>query len=195
MPSGEGPGEDNLSEPRGQARQRGGVRISGLALDAEGFLYVSDAQEDRVDVFGRDGRHVAAIGRRGQGPGEFRYPTSLAFTSAGELLVRDQSRLQRFARQSAHEPATRFATVISSLSMYDWMSQRTGVVEQSGATHVPRSYSTGRAEEQVHVQMMLRLGADGRVLDSLLVPEYRDQPAPYARVMLSASEGRMLRVS
>ena len=176
----------------GEAREFAFSRISGLGLDTNGYLYVSDAQEDRVDVFALDGRHLATIGRRGQGPGEFRYPTSLAISPAGDLLVRDQSRLQRFTRPEASSPATRFVAVVTALGMYDWMSQRAGVIDRDGTFHAPRSYSTGRSDVQTHHQMIVRIAPDGAARDSLVAPQYPDQPAPYARVMLSASSGRML---
>lgn len=71
-------------------------RPTGLARDAErDILYVADTYAHDVKAFDRDGRLVATLGRRGEAPGEFNYPTHLAF-ARGELYVTDtmNSRVQ-----------------------------------------------------------------------------------------------------
>jgi DNA-binding beta-propeller fold protein YncE len=61
-------------------------RPNGLAWDArEGLLYVADTQAHQIKVFDMTGRLVRTIGRRGEGPGEFNFPTFLALS--GERLV------------------------------------------------------------------------------------------------------------
>ena len=64
-------------------------RIAGLEFDAQGNLYVLDAGNHRVVVFDRNGRFQREFGRRGEGPGEFRRPSSITITSAGEVVVND----------------------------------------------------------------------------------------------------------
>jgi len=61
-------------------------RPNGLAWDArEGLLYVADTQAHQIKVFDMTGRLVRTIGQRGEGPGEFNFPTFLALS--GERLV------------------------------------------------------------------------------------------------------------
>ena len=61
-------------------------RPNGLAWDpAEGLLYVADTQAHQIKVFDMTGRLVRSIGKRGEGPGEFNFPTFLAL--AGDRLV------------------------------------------------------------------------------------------------------------
>ncbi|MBD5803522.1 NHL repeat protein [Azoarcus sp. Aa7] len=63
---------------------------TGLAFDAEtGRLYVVDTAAHRIEVFDRDGARVASFGRRGEGPGEFNYPSLLWRASDGRLYVTD----------------------------------------------------------------------------------------------------------
>lgn len=61
-------------------------RPTGLAWDErDGLLYVADTQAHQIKVFDMTGRHVRTLGKRGEGPGEFNFPTFLAL--AGDRLV------------------------------------------------------------------------------------------------------------
>jgi sugar lactone lactonase YvrE len=70
-----------------------------LVVDKNGNIYILDGGNQRVQVFGEDGRYVRTIGRRGQGPGEFSDPNSLDIDREGRLHVLDkrQRRIQVFA--------------------------------------------------------------------------------------------------
>ena len=64
-------------------------RPTGLAIDpARGWLYIADTLRHQVLVVTLQGDVVRAFGARGDGPGEFNYPTSLAL-SGTELYVVD----------------------------------------------------------------------------------------------------------
>ena len=64
-------------------------RPTGLAWDANAaLLYVSDTQAHQVKVFDLTGRQVRTIGQRGEGAGEFNFPTYLALDK-GRLIVAD----------------------------------------------------------------------------------------------------------
>jgi DNA-binding beta-propeller fold protein YncE len=65
-------------------------RPTGLALStATGRLYVSDSGAHTVYVYDLDGKRLGSIGRRGEGPGEFNYPTHVAVDREGLLYVAD----------------------------------------------------------------------------------------------------------
>jgi DNA-binding beta-propeller fold protein YncE len=68
---------------------------SGVAVDKDGNLYVLDSANARVQKFGPDGRYLATIGRKGQGPGEVIMPDAIGFDRDGNLVVADsgQSRI------------------------------------------------------------------------------------------------------
>jgi sugar lactone lactonase YvrE len=71
---------------------------SGLAIDAQGRLYVLDQGNNRVQVLDADGKYLKTIGRQGQGPGEFFMPNTLAFNNQGVLFVGESNtaRIQAF---------------------------------------------------------------------------------------------------
>ncbi|MDO9095012.1 MAG: 6-bladed beta-propeller [Rubrivivax sp.] len=63
---------------------------TGLAFDsATGRLFVADTAAHQVLVFERDGRLATRLGRRGEGAGEFNFPTLLWRDAAGLLYVTD----------------------------------------------------------------------------------------------------------
>lgn len=65
------------------------LRPTGLAWDEkDGLLYVADTQAHQIKVFDMTGRRVRVIGQRGEGPGEFNFPTFLAL-SRDRLVVAD----------------------------------------------------------------------------------------------------------
>ncbi len=62
-------------------------------------LFVADSKQNQIKVFDlEEGRLVSSFGSIGKGPGEFNYPTSLAFDEEGNVLVVDQmnARVQVF---------------------------------------------------------------------------------------------------
>lgn len=67
-----------------------------VTTDASGNILVLDSANNRIQKFGPDGKFIATIGRKGQGPGEFYNPDSFDFDAKGTLWVMDgyQNRIQ-----------------------------------------------------------------------------------------------------
>ena len=64
-------------------------RPIGLVFDAASQqLYVADTHGHNIKVFGGEGQLLRTLGQRGEGPGEFNFPTYLALAQ-GELYVAD----------------------------------------------------------------------------------------------------------
>jgi hypothetical protein len=61
--------------------------VIAVDFDAQDNLYVLDSQNQRVVVFGPDGRFVRLVGGRGGGPGEFQFPMALAVTPRGIVVA------------------------------------------------------------------------------------------------------------
>jgi len=61
-----------------------------VAIECDGEnVYVIDAQENEIKVFSKQGGFIRAIGRKGQGPGEFNSPADLDFYQ-GKLYISDK---------------------------------------------------------------------------------------------------------
>jgi len=61
--------------------------VRDLAVDPAGRVHVLDEQNLDVKVFDRDGRFVGGYGGEGDGPGEFRLPTSIDALADGRMAV------------------------------------------------------------------------------------------------------------
>jgi DNA-binding beta-propeller fold protein YncE len=74
----------------------GGERLShfvrGVATDAAGRVYVTDASANRVVVFDSSGRPLHGWGASGTAPGQFLAPLDVAAGRGGELLVAEPLR-------------------------------------------------------------------------------------------------------
>jgi sugar lactone lactonase YvrE len=62
--------------------------LNGLAVDADGLVYVADSNNGRILAFGADGTVVARVGR-GVGEGELALPRGVAIDDEGRVHVGD----------------------------------------------------------------------------------------------------------
>jgi hypothetical protein len=61
--------------------------VADVTGDVEGNVYVLDRQLNHVLVYGPSGNLARTLGREGDGPGEFRFPTSLLILPDGRVGV------------------------------------------------------------------------------------------------------------
>ena len=60
-----------------------------LTIDSNGNLYVLDLQGCCVKIYTKDGKYIKEIGRKGQGPTEFRRPTVIDIDNDNQIYVGD----------------------------------------------------------------------------------------------------------
>lgn len=74
------------------------AEFGGLAVQADGRIFVSDVGTGQVLNFDPSGVLTSRIGRRGRGPGEMLAPAVIEITGDGQLLVLDNpsARISRF---------------------------------------------------------------------------------------------------
>jgi len=70
---------------------------SSLVVTGGREFYVSDVGLSQVVHFGRDGRPLGRVGRKGSGPGEYKAPTWLTLLGDSILLVKNEARLRVMA--------------------------------------------------------------------------------------------------
>lgn len=72
----------------------------GLSVGPDGNLWIADTHYHRVVVYSPDGALLRTFGSRGTGPGQFVYPTDIAFDEAGKRVFvseyGDNDRIQVF---------------------------------------------------------------------------------------------------
>jgi len=90
----------SITPPAGEAAAVALADPRGLAADSASRTLVAEAAADRVVVFDRSGRRLAAIGRTGAGTGQFRQPWDLAVDAHDRFSVADRgnNRVQVFDR-------------------------------------------------------------------------------------------------
>jgi sugar lactone lactonase YvrE len=78
------------------------ARPSGLAVDADGNLYVCDTLNNRVEIFDADGKFISTFGKAGDGPGYFSRPKGIAIDSDNHIWVADgvQDRVQVYNQEA-----------------------------------------------------------------------------------------------
>lgn len=72
----------------------------GVSVGPDGNVYVPDTHYQRVMVYSPDGKLLRSWGENGTGPGQFIFPTDIAFDSKGNVFVSeygDNDRIQIFA--------------------------------------------------------------------------------------------------
>ena len=84
---GQGPGQ--FMDPR------------GVAVDAQGNIYVADTNNHRVQVFDSTGKYLRDWGSQGEGAGQFNEPWGIAVDAQGNVYVADtwNYRVQKFDGQ------------------------------------------------------------------------------------------------
>ena len=77
------------------------AKPTGVAVDKDGNVYVSDTWNNRIEIFDADGNFIRTFGKSGDGPGFFARPKGIAIDSDGHVWVADtvQDRLQVFTPQ------------------------------------------------------------------------------------------------
>lgn len=164
-------------------------RLSGIALDSLGFVYVSDIAANRVWVFDRRGRSVAAVGREGDGPGEFRSPTGIAIGPDGALYVRDYGRVTVFERDPAKRTLSKVARQFRGPLYPDWTSTRPFRFLDDVMLAYPHRGFIDRSERAA-VYAIYR--TTGEQVDSVVVPGFPEAPLTDALHRLP-NGGRILR--
>lgn len=163
--------------------------LSGIALDSSGFLYASDFSAGKIWVFDFQGQSLAAVGRKGQGPGEFDAPTGLGVGPDSRLYVRDVIRVTTFSKDVKTGILRNYETSFRGPMYADWRSMRATRFDTLGRMFYPSFNSPGLGGV---VGYYFGYSPDGVLVDSLGVPRLPNAPPPVARVMTSPNSGRML---
>ena len=78
---------------------------SGIAVDANGDIYVVDKDNNRVEKFDATGKFLSQFGSAGSGNGQFKEPRGIAIAPNGDLWIADSgnSRVQHFSSTGSYK--------------------------------------------------------------------------------------------
>ncbi len=87
------PGTEHTSTAPGEF-----AKPTGVAVDQDGNVFISDTWNNRIEVFDADGTFIRTFGEAGDGPGYFARPKGLSIDGDGHIWVADamQNRVQVF---------------------------------------------------------------------------------------------------
>jgi sugar lactone lactonase YvrE len=137
---------------------------SDIAVDKEGNIHVLDTGNTRIQKFSPDGKYLATIGRKGQGPGEFMMPDGLDFDPEGGLIVSDgmQSRIQAFPGAGKNIRKDIRIVVLRDQSIRGLRTLQSGNYVSSLASITIPTLG-GQAKRLSEVRLLKMLTPDGRV--------------------------------
>lgn len=144
-------------------------RPTGVAYDAAGSrLFVADTQAHDIKVFAPDGRLLATLGGRGEGEGEFNYPTHLAF-ARGELYVTDtmNSRVQVVAADTGRH---RLTVGARGLYVGNLVRPKGVSVDAEGNIYVVESYHDHLLVYDRQGRFLLAIGGLGQEIGQFYLP-------------------------
>ena len=154
----------------GRAIGRGALRRpTGLAYDAASArIFVADTHGHDIKVFDTEGRLLSVIGQRGEGDGEFNFPTFLAF-ARGELYVTDtmNSRVQIFA-----DGGTRWRASFGRRGLYvgNLVRPKGVTVDSDGNIYVVESYHDHLLVFNPAGEFLMSIGGVGQQTGKFYLP-------------------------
>jgi hypothetical protein len=136
--------------------------IRGVAVDGRDRVYILEAQEQEVRLFGANGALIRRIGRNGDGPGEFRGANGVAVDETDRLWVYDP----RARRVSVFDSAGRLA------GTHPLTIQSFGYVWDGGVDAQGRIYDRqGIRIDTLWTPFIRRTDLERMTADTLALPE------------------------
>lgn len=160
---------DRAGTPLGALGRGRLVRPTGVAWDAQRQrLYVVDTRAHAVVAFDAEGREVARWGRRGEGEGEFNFPTHCWYAH-DELYVADTMN-GRVQVLSAIDGAWRRTLGTRGLHVGDLVRPKGVTVDGEGNVYVVESYYDHLLVFDRTGRFLLAIGGLGRDVGQFYLP-------------------------
>lgn len=140
--------------------------VFGVAVAADGSVYLSEPQFARVVAFNADGTFARVVGERGNGPGEFGIPGGLSWRGDSLAVSDFQRGIHLFAPEGdfARLVSFSFSDGSSSFGVNPMFPMPDGSI----AAFAPSS-STDITEGRVTHERWLKTSREGTILDTLAV--------------------------
>jgi len=150
-------------------------RPTGVALDARaGRLFVADAAAHDIKVFDVQGRLLKVLGRRGEGPGEFNFPTHLTLRD-DTLYVTDamNHRVQLLdVREAAGADEGRMLRSIGRRGLFvgNLVRPKGVAVDAAGRVYIVESFYDQLLVFSAEGEFLLPIGGTGAATGQFYLP-------------------------
>jgi len=135
-----------------------------IDVDEAGTIYACDSGNRRVQVFGKSGDFIRTLGRQGQGPGEYSFPSAVMLDDAGDAYINTGRSLVVFGGDGIFKRNVQIKTFLSRL-----------ILGPDG-TIIGRTQPNVRAEGGPK-NTLVQLGPDGELMRTLAeFPAYGASP-------------------
>ena len=96
-------------------------RVDDIATDNDGNIYVCDSQENRIQVYDKNGKFIRSMGKRGQGPGNLRRPMAVEIGKDGRVYVQDHLnyRITIFNKNGEYDNSFRYQGFVGGFLDFD----------------------------------------------------------------------------
>lgn len=160
-------------------------RVTGLAVDSQRRVYVADAVWDGIAMLGADLTLEREVGRRGEGPGEFRWLATIDILAGDSLYVFDGS----LGRVTVFEPsalAVAYTVTLPGLNNPRGLWRIPGQRGYVGVRSPSVTTTQTERDDQRRSDIVFSLGNDGEVeSDSILA-------VPSAEPLIVRSAGSVM---
>ena len=143
-------------------------RFYRFFVSPSGEIYIPDHDDKAIKVFGKDGKFIKAIGREGQGPGEFQYVNDIGWLPDGMMLVMDN----RSRRTSVFTQDGSYVQTMQWKS-FSGIYSKILLAEEQGYFTEKIKFGQGNKDTQYSdlVRFNLTDGADREILTDLICSE------------------------
>ena len=136
---------------------------SDIVADKAGNIYILDSANTRIQKFGPDGRYLATIGRKGQGPGEFMLPGDLDIDQEGNLVVSDSAQSRIHVIIDGGQDVR--SILMKDEQLYGLRAFPSGGFVAKASTY-PRPAANGETPKAADMRLFRRIAPDGRITAS-----------------------------
>lgn len=88
-----------------------------VAADSELNIYILDALNHRLLKFDKEGNFIWKTGRKGQGPGEFQWPGSIALTPSEDIAIADSPFIHFFSKDGIFQNTLKLRKSIRNIQL------------------------------------------------------------------------------
>ncbi len=148
------------------------TQVNGFKVDGAGRFWVFDQPTATIFLFGKDGKLVKRIGRKGGGPGELQSNNGSGVLPGDKFAVWDgqNARISWYAADGAFERSTLVARGFYTFGGL--------VTDRSGAVFIKHPVTRG-ADGRMGTIGLIRIRADGTLGDTLVPPNLNVSVAGY----------------